>query len=71
LVGDIQMEATSFVQKAVSKTNDDLVKRRDELSANQKATQQEIMQKRRKHALLTKQFETIQTSLADFRKSMR
>lgn len=71
LVADIQMEATSFIQKAVSQTNDDLVKRRDELAASQKATQQELMGKRRNHALLTKQFETIQGSLADFRKSIR
>jgi hypothetical protein len=71
LVADIQMEATSYVQKAVAQTNEDLVKKRDELASSQKATQQELIEKRRKHSLLTKQFETIQTSLAGFRKSIR
>jgi hypothetical protein len=71
LISDIQMEATSFVQKAVSQTNNDLVKKRDELASIQKATQQDLMEKRRKHGLLTKQFETIQISLVGFRKSIR
>lgn len=71
LVADIQMEATSFVQKAVAQTNDDLVKRRDELATSQKTTQQELMEKRRKHGILVKQFEAIQASLAEFRKAIR
>lgn len=71
LIADIQMESSSFVQKTVAQTNEDLVKRRDELAASQKATQQELSEKRRKHALLMKQFEAVQTSLAEFRKAIR
>lgn len=70
LINEIQLETTSFIQRAVSRTGDDLARQRNDVHERQKSTQQEIAERRKRHALCMQELDGLQKSLELLRKSL-
>jgi hypothetical protein len=70
LLSEMQMEATSLLQKILVKGNDDLVNKRSEVNQRQKATFEEVRQGQKNLAKSIEELQAIQKSLTAFRSAV-
>jgi hypothetical protein len=66
LMSEIQIEATSYFSRMISRSSEDLAKRRQELAETQKVTQKEIVERKRKHKDLSSELDRVTQTLKDF-----
>lgn len=70
LMSDIQMAATSLVENMIAKATANLAEERAKLAENQKATQQEIHTKKKRHDTLARELNDINKRLETFRSAI-
>ena len=70
LMSEIQMEATSFISRMISCSSEDLTKKRQELVETQKATQTEILERKKKHRAFASELDRVTQALEQFRSSL-
>jgi septin family protein len=70
LILDIQMETSSFIQKSITQTNDNLLRTRSDLNQRQKATLGEVAKSQKEVSEQSQKLQTIQKSLAVFQSAI-
>jgi len=70
LMSDIQMEASSFFSRMVTRSSEDLAKRRQELAGAQKATQKNIHERKSKHSAFSSELDRVTRTLKEFQASI-
>ena len=70
LMSEIQMEATSFFSRMITRSSEDLTKKRQELAERQKATQKEILERKKKHSCFSSELDQVTQTLKDFQASI-
>jgi hypothetical protein len=70
LMSEIQMEATSFFTRMISRSSEDLTKKRQELAETQKASQKDIQERKKKHGASSSELDRVAQTLKDFQASI-
>jgi hypothetical protein len=70
LLSEMQLQATSLLQKTLQQANEDLIQKRAEINQRQRATQAEVKEVQRDVASWESELQGIQKSLAAFKASL-
>jgi hypothetical protein len=70
LLTEMQMEATSLLQKILQQANEELIQKREDINKRQRATQAEVKESQQNVASWESELQGIQKSLGAFRVSL-